>query len=104
MEKQTILQYCPFIDPWEMSCLIRTQRAAAASMRTSATNLAQLPAVFRIRIRIDLALLDPDPCWECGFRTRRKEKENLLTNWFPAFQIGFCAYVGMFFDLLTYLK
>jgi hypothetical protein len=49
---------------------------------------SQKKTVFRIRIRIDLALLDPDLYWECGSGSRSKEikyQKNLissLSKWF----------------------
>jgi hypothetical protein len=52
--------------------------------------------------RIVLAVLDPDPYWECGSgsrRTRKKiEEKNNKTTWFSAFQKDLCTLV---FHLLT---
>jgi hypothetical protein len=48
--------------------------------------------IGQIRIRIGNA--DPDP------RAGKQTKINIKITWFPAFQKGFCTFVGMFFDLL----
>jgi hypothetical protein len=62
--------------------------------------------VLWIRIRIDLALLNPDPApyWECGSGSGSRSKEQgklpTLTNK-PVLQHfkGFCTYLGMFYDM-----
>ncbi len=55
-----------------------------------------------IRIRIHLAVLDPDPCREFGSRFRSLEidqKLQILYTWFSACQKCLCTFVGTF---LTY--
>ncbi len=55
---------------------------------------------IRTRLRNDLVLLDPYPCWECGFgcRARKLTKINKIT-WIPVFQKG-C--LPMKFCVMTY--
>jgi hypothetical protein len=54
----------------------------------------------KIGIRID----PPDPYWECGSgpgsRSKELDQKLQINLWFPAFQKGFCTYVGVFYELL----
>jgi hypothetical protein len=64
---------------------------------------AGFAALLWIRIRIHVAVLDPDPelYWECGSRGPRSMKidKNLQISLFSCF----CTFVGTFFDLLPTL-
>jgi hypothetical protein len=68
--------------------------------------VALLPSspVLWIRIRIDLAVvdLDPDPYWECGYRSMEIDKNLVNKNLFFCLskQKGVCTFVVMYFDLL----
>ncbi len=57
-------------------------------------------------IRIDLAVLDPDPYWECGSRPKSMEiYESNKYIWFLAFIKGFFIFVGRYvFNLLPTVR
>jgi hypothetical protein len=55
-------------------------------------------------IRIQFALLDPDPYLEYGSGSESLEIDKTLqinlASWHSAYQKGLCTFVGMFLDLL----
>jgi hypothetical protein len=62
-------------------------------------------SVLWIRIRIDLAVLNPDPYWECGsgFKSMEIDQNEQINLIFMPFIKAYCTFVGMFFDLLPIL-
>jgi hypothetical protein len=47
------------------------------------TQLSTYVPLLWSRIRIHLAVLDPDPCWECGSGSRSMEILTKITNMLP---------------------
>jgi hypothetical protein len=59
--------------------------------------------VLRIRIRFDLALLDPDLYWECGYRSRSKKIDKKKTKKILISSLSkwlFFTYLGVFYGIL----